>query len=51
MKYKNFIIIPQSKVPEINIILPELSQMKRKRDIHTRKIKGTSPTWILMGQG
>jgi hypothetical protein len=36
---KNFSIIPRSKVPKGEKILPTVWQMKRKRDIKTTKIK------------
>jgi hypothetical protein len=35
----NFTLIPKSQVPKGKIILPAVWQMKRKRDIKTRKVK------------
>ena len=39
MGNKNFSIIPRSSVPKGKTILPTVWQMKRKRDIKTRRIK------------
>ena len=39
MENGNFSIIKRSKVPKGKIILPAVWQMKRKRDIKTRKVK------------
>ena len=39
MSNKNFTIVHKSKVPKDKSILPAVCQMKRKRDIKSRKIK------------
>ena len=44
MENDNFTIIHKNKVPKDKTVLPAVWQMKRKRDIKSRKIKsGSTP--------
>ena len=43
MQNGNFSIVKQSEIPNGQIILPAVWQMKRKRDILTRQIKNGKP--------